>query len=153
AALLITRLVPPVRAVTTSLAIVEWPLAKLRLPLVHHPGFWLLAAAGTAALTLRIPGPALGKALRAALRQWTLASLAVSGFIGMSQVMFQAGMTARVAESIAAGTGAAYPLLLPLVGGLGGFLTASNSGANAMLAQLQQILADHLHLPTDWVAA
>jgi lactate permease len=153
AALLLTRLVPAVTAITTRQAVLTWAAANLRLPLLHHPGCWLLVASATAVFALRLPLRKVGPALRAALQQWVLATLAVAGFIGMAQLMFQAGMTAQVAESIARATGPAYPLLLPFIAGLGGFLTASNAGANAMLAQLQQILAERLHLSADWVAA
>jgi len=152
-ALLLTRLVPAVRAVTTTLAVLNWPAANLRLPLIHHPGFWLLIASAATLLTSHMPLPTVRQAVAAALRQWLLATLAVAGFIGMAQVTYQAGMTALVAETIAQGTGRAYPLLLPFIAGMGGFLTASNAGANAMLAQLQQILAQRLHLSGDWVAA
>ncbi len=52
-----------------------------------------------------------------------------------------------------AGTGGLYVLLLPLVGGLGGFLTASNAGSNAMFALFQSAVGERLELPADVVAA
>jgi lactate permease len=42
---------------------------------------------------------------------------------------------------------------LPAIGGLGGFLTASNAGSNAMFAQFQSAVGARLGLPPDIVAA
>lgn len=152
-ALLVTRLVAPVTGFVTAHSVVTWPMGNLRLPLLYHPGSWLVVTAALAAWTLAVPLRTLRTAIGAALKQWGLATLSVAGFVGMAQVMFHAGMTGLLAEAMAQGTGSAYPLVLPFVAGLAGFLTASNAGANAMLAQLQQALAGRLHLAPDWIAA
>src|SRR3546814_9397726 len=67
--------------------------------------------------------------------------------------MFAAGMTARLAEAVAGVAGSAYLLVLPLIGGLGGFLTASNAGSNAMFAQFQTAVGAQLGLPEPVIAA
>ena len=62
-------------------------------------------------------------------------------------------MTLALAEAVAEATGQGYVLLLPLVGGLGGFLTASNAGSNAMFAGFQEAMSARLDLPKDLVIA
>jgi lactate permease len=151
-ALLATRLLPGVGRITQTIVTTELSSHSFRLAWVHHPGFWLLAGAAVGVVSLRLSGAAIRSALRLGLRQWVVATGAVAGFLGLSQVMFQAGMTRALAESLAA-LGGSYVVLLPFVAGLGGFLTASNAGANAMLAQLQTGLGARLGLPSDWVAA
>jgi lactate permease len=82
-----------------------------------------------------------------------VATLAVAGFLCFSQLMFASGMTLALAEAVAAATGRGYVLLLPLVGALGGFLTASNAGSNAMFAGFQEAMAARLELPEDLMIA
>src|SRR3546814_2825514 len=122
ATLLATRLIPPVRQWLEGIAVLRIPELGFAMPVVYHPGFWLLASALSSAPVLGVTGERLGAALAAAGRQWAIATLAVAGFLCFSQVMFAAGMTARLAEAVAGVAGSAYLLVLPLIGGLGGFL-------------------------------
>jgi lactate permease len=61
-------------------------------------------------------------------------------------------MSAALA-SAAVSLGRPYVLLAPLVGGVGGFLTGSNSGANAMFAAAQAQAAQRLRYPVLWLVA
>ena len=54
---------------------------------------------------------------------------------------------------MAEAAGQTYIYMLPLVAGLGGFLTASNAGSNAMFSVFHATLGARLDLPADWVAA
>ncbi len=67
--------------------------------------------------------------------------------------MYAAGMTGALAGALAAAVGAFYTPVIPLIGGLGGFLTASNAGSNAMFTRFQASIAEQLALPGDVVAA
>jgi len=71
----------------------------------------------------------------------------------MAQVMFDAGMVTRLAEDVTAALADDYVLLAPFIGALGGFLTASNAGANAMFMQFQASSAQVLGLPLEKIAA
>lgn len=153
AMLLITRLVSPLGDWLSGVAVLEAAGVDFRLPLFYHPGFWLLLTALFAARNLGVTGARLAGTVAAALRQWLLATLAVAGFLCFSQIMFATGMTAALAEAVAQGTGRFYAFLLPLVGALGGFLTASNAGSNAMFVQFQTAVGERLGLPIDVVAA
>jgi lactate permease len=153
AMLLATRLVSPLGDWLSGVAVIEAAGVDFRLPLLYHPGFWLLLTALFAARTLGVTGARLTGTVAVALRQWLMATLAVAGFLCFSQIMFATGMTAALAEAVAQGTGRFYAFLLPLVGALGGFLTASNAGSNAMFVQFQTAVGERLGLPVDVVAA
>ncbi|MCK6451864.1 MAG: L-lactate permease [Alphaproteobacteria bacterium] len=154
ATLLATRLIAPLRQALAALLTLRLPEIGYTLAPFYHPGFWMLLAAALGLLQARAKGVALRPLAAPALRQWTIAALAVVGFLGMSQVMFRAGMTERLADAAVAAAGAAlYAAVVPWIGGVGGFLTASNTGSNALFAQLQTAAADRLGLPLDWVAA
>lgn len=86
-------------------------------------------------------------------RQWLVATLAVAGFLCMAQVMFDAGMVTLLAQSLTSALTEDFVLLAPFIGALGGFLTASNAGANAMFMQLQTSSAEALKLPLEPIAA
>ncbi|MDF2096438.1 L-lactate permease [Aquibaculum arenosum] len=151
--LLLTRLWPALRELSSGLLVFEVERLGFALPLLHHPGFWMLLGAITGVFALSLSGSEVVRLSGQALRQWAVATLAVAGFLCMAQVMFDAGMIAALAERIAAALGANMLLLMPFIGALGGFLTASNAGANAMFMQFQVTSAQALAFPSDAVAA
>jgi len=151
--LLITRLVPGMREAAMASLVLEFPAAGFRMSALYHPGFWMLVAGGVAALSLRLEARRIAIALRAAAGQWVWAASAVAGYICFSQVMFMSGMTTFLATAIAGAVGSAYLAMAPFVGGLGGFLTASNAGSNAMFAQFQLAIGDRLGVSRDIIVA
>jgi lactate permease len=151
--LLVTRLVPPLREGLGGIAVLHVPEIGFSLPLLYHPGFWLVLTALVSLPLLRIGRADLAAVAGGTLRPWLVATFAVAGFLCFSQIMVASGMTLALAEAVAAATGRGYVLLLPLVGGLGGFLTASNAGSNAMFAGFQEAMSGRLDLPEDVVIA
>ena len=151
--LLLTRLWPGLRDLSSGLLVFEVERLRFAMPLLHHPGFWMLLGAATGVFALSLSGREVARLSGQALRQWAVATLAVAGFLCMAQVMFDAGMIAALAERIAAELGANMLLLMPFIGAQGGFLTASNAGANAMFMQFQVTSAQALAFPSDAVAA
>ena len=153
ALLLATRLIGPLQTWLQSVALIDLPALGFQLSALYHPGFWLLITALLSVAILRVPGPRIAALALPAARQWFVASAAIAGFICFSQVMLAAGMIQALAAATAAAVGPLYPLLVPAIGGAGGFLTASNAGSNAMFASFQKASAVALGLPVDVVAA
>jgi len=154
ATLLATRLCAPLRQALAGLLVLRVPEIGFTLAPFYHPGFWMLIAAALGLAQARASGVTLRPLAMPALRQWAVAASAVLGFLAMSQVMFNAGMTARLADAAVASAGPSlYAAIVPWIGGIGGFLTASNTGSNALFAQLQTEAARRLGLPLDWIAA
>ena len=153
ASLLATRLLPGLPEALQGLLPIDLPALDFRLAPFHHPGFWLVAAALVGVPALGLDGAAVGRLLPVALRQWALAALAVAGFLCLGQVMAESGMIDRLAEALALHAGSAYPAIVPLIGGLGGFLTASNAASNALFMPFQIEVASQAGLPLDLTAA
>ncbi|MBO6560092.1 MAG: L-lactate permease [Nisaea sp.] len=149
----LTRLVPEIEMLTSNTLLVEVSSHNFSLSLVHHPGFWMLLAAAAGILCLRIPANEVRILLPNAFRQWLKASLSVAGFICFGHVMLHAGMTDDLAETVAASAGTAYLYAVPGIGALGGFLTASNAGSNAIFMAFQSTVANRLALDPVLVAA
>lgn len=98
------------------------------------------------------PLPRARRALRVALWRWRPVALTTLAFLALGALMTASGMAAALAAA-GAGLGRAYLVLAPLLGGLGGFLTGSNAGANAMFAAPQADAARALGYPVDRLVA
>jgi lactate permease len=88
-ALLLTRLVAPLRQALSSLLVLRVDEIGYVLAPFYHPGFWMLLAAALGLMQARAAGRPVGALAVPALRQWAMAALAVLGFLCMSQVMFR----------------------------------------------------------------
>lgn len=97
------------------------------------PALWLFIA--TVAAARGLPG-ALRAAAPGVAAGWWRAGPATALFLVFGIVMSVSGMSAQLAGALAA-LGGGYLLALPAIAALGGFMTGSNSGANAMFAAPQ----------------
>lgn len=122
------------------------------LSAASSPGLWLLLACIAAALLVGLDRRALAGAVRRSLARLRPVSLATIAFLATGSLMTAAGMSAALAEA-ASRLGPAYLLAAPWLGGLGGFLTGSNTGANAMFAAAQAEAAVRLGWPPDRLLA
>jgi lactate permease len=77
-------------------------------------------------------------------------SLGIVSMVAMSVVMSHSGMTDVLANGLAQGVGALFPLASPWIGVLGAFMTGSNTNSNVVFAVLQQRTAELLgyRIPT-----
>jgi len=71
----------------------------------------------------------------------------------LGQLMLDSGMTTQIASSLVSGLSEHYIFVVPFIGALGGFLTASNAASNALFMVLQTEAAVDLDLPVDVVAS
>ncbi|MFE7331160.1 L-lactate permease [Streptomyces sp. NPDC057565] len=102
---------------------------------VSSPAFWLLMTCAAAPWLLG--GKARGgEPVVAAVRQWWPVALATALFLLVGATLAASGMSAELART-AAGLGRPYVALAPWTGAMGGFLTGSTTGANAMFAASQ----------------
>lgn len=113
------------------------------------PALWL---ALTTVFTVREQLWQLRPTLAHALRTWGHVGPATGMFIVVGAVMAISGMSGHIASALA-GAGGFYFFLVPFIGGTGGFVTGSNSGANAMFAGPQAQTAATLGAPVLPVAA
>lgn len=94
------------------------------------PALWLAVAV---CFALRGTPRQLRPTVRHAVRTWSHVGPATGLFIVLGVVMTVSGMSGHIAAGFA-GLGGIYLYLVPVIGGAGGFLTGSNSGANAMFS-------------------
>ena len=84
------------------------------------------------------------KILSQTARKMVSSSLSIALMVAMAMVMQQAGMTEALAQGLADGVGAAYPLAAAWIGGIGAFMTGSNTNSNVVFAALQMRTAELL---------
>lgn len=73
---------------------------------------------------------------------------AVIGFIIMSRIMSGSGQTAVLATGMANVLGMFYPIVAPMVGLLGSFMTSSNMASNILFSEFQMMTANLLSFDT-----
>lgn len=115
---------------------------------VGSPALWLFIAALWFARHLPAPGQAFGPTWASWLRVGPVTGL----FVALGVLMAGSGMAAHLAQQMA-GIGQAYLALAPFVGAAGGFVTGSNTGANAMFATTQVEIARTLGVDLLWFMA
>ncbi|OED35617.1 hypothetical protein AB833_29470 [Chromatiales bacterium (ex Bugula neritina AB1)] len=149
-ALIITRFYQPAADLLQRHAVT---FGDYRIEPLYHPGFWLIVAALSGIAFLTASRSHWKTVIRESTHQWLMASLAVGGFLLFGQLMKDAGMTQLIAQAIASAAGPYYAAVVPVIGGLGGFLTASNAASNALFMTLQTSAASQIGLPVDVTAA
>ncbi|QKG83660.1 L-lactate permease [Kroppenstedtia pulmonis] len=150
--LLVTRWWPLAEETLNCYGVMELPAYSFRLPLLFSPGFALLVTCVATIFWFRLDRQSCRRACLRTWKQWLPVTLATVAFVTMSEVMFVSGMTPLLASAAASLFGSVYLAITPLIGGIGGFLTGSNTGANGMLMQLQLQTAERLGLVKEWVA-
>jgi lactate permease len=75
--------------------------------------------------------------------RWRPVAVTTLVFLSLGALITSGGMADALADA-AAGLGRAFGAIVPWLGALGGFLTGSNAGANAMFAGAQAAAADRL---------
>jgi lactate permease len=71
-------------------------------------------------------------------------SVSIVSMVTMAVVMESSGMTETLARGLAEAMGRAYPVIAPWIGGLGAFMTGSNTNSNVVFGALQQRMAELL---------
>jgi lactate permease len=146
---LVTRLAPGLSDLLQSIEI-RWELpggfSGSFAPL-YHPGTLLVVGLLIGAVIQRLPWDAPAAALRAAVGQVGPVVVALVAMLGLSRVMVAAGMIDTLALAAADLAGGAWPLVAPIVGALGTFITGSATASNILFTDFQAVTARTLGVP------
>jgi len=89
--------------------------------------------------------PGTGKnILRGTVKGMMSSSLSIALMVSMATIMQSSGMTEALAQGLANAVGGAFPLIAPWIGGIGAFMTGSNTNSNVVFAGLQTRTAELL---------
>ncbi len=128
------------------------PGAVWKLDVLASPGTAILLAAVLVALAARATLAQARAALRASLTQLRHPLVTLLAMFALAQLMAASGMTRSVGVALA-GSGRAFPALLPWLAWLGAGIAGSNTASHALLGGLQAETAARLGLDPVRVAA
>lgn len=148
-AVLVTRLVPPVQAALRGVEW-RWEIAGVvggSVQPLYHPGTMLALGFLAGALVQQTGARDVGALLRSTASRLGPVAVALVGMLGLSRLLVHAGMTDALAEGAVAAAGGGWPVLAPLVGVVGTFVTGSATASNILFTDLQVGAAQGLGLP------
>lgn len=151
-------LFPAVRNALNSVCVtaISFPLTGVKPYVIN----WLTHAGVLLFVGTLIGGPIQGAAVTTIFRtlfqtavQLKKTIVTVICLVGLSTVMDFSGMIGVTATALASATGALYPLFSPLVGGLGTFITGSDTSANILFGKMQSVVAGQIGVSPEWLSA
>lgn len=128
---------------------------------LYLPGTVFILAALAAAVLHRLPPAGVRRAWIQSGRTAAAASVALIFTVPMVQVFINTGggaagyekMPIALAAGIAELTGSAWPLVAPLIGGLGAFVAGSNTVSNMMFSLFQFGVGSRIGVDPGWIVA
>lgn len=147
--ILLTRLIPPIKEALTSVTW-EWVLLDTfrgKTELFYHPGTMLFLGFMTGAALQGAKRSAMKPAMAETVAKLLPVVIALIAMLSLSQIMVHAGMIAALSAWAAQTAGEVWPLLCPLIGVLGTFVTGSATASNILFTDFQQNVAKNLGLP------
>lgn len=168
---LVVNFVPPVTQVANSILLklpfpetttaLGWSNAATAsyrtLAPLADAGPLLFYAAGIGFIVYRLAGLATASSLRRAAARTVAgaaaSSIGVATMIAMALAMTDSGMTYALARGLSSLAGGYFPLVSPLVGVLGSFMTGSNTSSNILFGALQRDTAQLLGLSVPVILA
>ncbi|GAB3262434.1 L-lactate permease [Arthrobacter pigmenti] len=100
---------------------------------VASPALWLLITCALTPALVNMPGRRVPRLLVEGLGAWWTIGYATSAFLVLGGLLSASGMSSAMA-GFAAQLGQPYLAMIPLIGGIGGFITGSNTGSAAMFS-------------------
>lgn len=120
---------------------------------VSNPGTLIIIATFIGG---RIQGAKFGEifgVLVSTIKQMSKSSITIIAIVALAKIMGYSGMIKSISIVLVAVTGKFYPLIAPIIGALGTFVTGSDTSANVLFGGLQVEVAKSLGLNPYWLAA
>ncbi|MBP1765176.1 MAG: glcA [Firmicutes bacterium] len=140
--------------VNTSLLIYSGQDGKpLHIDWILTPGTLIMISAIAGALVQGASFHDLTSIFGETVLQLQKTALTVVSVVSMAKVLGYSGMVSMIAVSLAGSTGSFYPVIAPLIGALGTFITGSDTSSNVLFGQLQKNIALQIGSDPSWIAA
>ncbi|MCJ0952341.1 L-lactate permease [Mammaliicoccus sciuri] len=132
--------------------VISFEKYNYQLMLLYSPAFWLVITCIYTIIRFNINKSTVRIALQKTFRQWGLFVISTTLFIALAEIMDASGMINSISTSLGNNLGNYFIIISGAIGSIGGFLTGSNTGANAMFMKLQIHTAHQLDLSTGLIA-
>ncbi len=87
------------------------------------------------------------------LKQLYKSTITVISIVALAKVMGYSGMITSLAIVLVKTTGKFFPLISPIIGALGTFITGSDTSSNVLFGSLQNEVAKSIHVNAYWLTA
>lgn len=153
-----SKLVPPIN---TALGAIKSSVvfysgeggATVSFAWINSAGVWLFVAGIIGGLIQGASVSDLGVEFVGTIKKYWKAVVTVVFIVSIAKLMGYAGMVVALANGLVALTGSFYPIIAPLIGGIGCFVTGSATSACVMFAKLQTEIAGQLNIDPYWLVA
>lgn len=120
---------------------------------VNTPGVWIFIAAFVGGLVQGARPRVMGEVLVATVKQMMPTVITMLAVLGCAKVMGYAGMIGAVSSFCIAVTGTLFPLMAPIIGAVGAFVTGSGTSSGLLFGSVQQQAAEALGMDPYWIVA
>ncbi len=127
--------------------------AKYTFTWIGTPGTLIMIAGIIGGI---VQGASVGTMLEVlvgSLKQMYKSIITIVSIIAIAKVMGYSGMISDIAVGLVALAGPMYPLLAPIIGGIGTFITGSVTSACTLFSALQAQTGEALNISQNWLVA
>ncbi|CCI85491.1 glycolate permease GlcA [Lactobacillus pasteurii DSM 23907 = CRBIP 24.76] len=156
--LLASSLVPPINHALNA-ASIKFPVytgkgaGLFNLNLLASPGTLIIVATFIGGLIQGLGAGELFGILGKTIAGIWKTAITVCAIVALAKVMGYSQMTASLADTLVKIMGPVYPLVAPIIGALGTFITGSDTSANVLFGGLQLSAAHSLGVNEYWLVA
>ncbi|MBS6417539.1 MAG: L-lactate permease [Olsenella uli] len=129
------------------------PEATLTFSWVNTPGVLILACGFVGGLVQGCPPADMARVLVATIRQMSKTIATMLCVLACAKVMGYSGMIASVAAFFVGTLGTLYPLVAPILGALGTFVTGSGTSSEVLFGTVQEQAAASIDADPYWLCA
>jgi len=120
---------------------------------VNNPGTLIILAGFVGGLIQGAKPGEMVKVFGKTVKQMSKTIITIMAIVALAKVMSYSGMIKSVAVVLVSVAGSNYPLIAPIIGAIGTFVTGSDTSANILFGGLQVEAAKSLGLNSYWLAA
>lgn len=155
---LTSKLVPfingPLSAIKTTVNIYQGdPNATLTFSWINTPGVLILICGIVGGLIQKCPFGEMMGVLGSTCKQMSKTILTMLAVLGCAKIMGYSGMIASIAAFFVGTLGGLYPLVAPVLGALGTFVTGSGTSSEVLFGSVQQQAAQAIGANEFWLCA
>ena len=120
---------------------------------VATPGVLILIAAFIGGIIQKCPIGEIFGVLGKTIVQMLKTIITIMAVLATAKIMGYSGMTQSIADFIVRVTGSFYPLVAPLIGSIGTFVTGSSTSSSVLFSKLQASTGADLNINQIWLVA
>lgn len=117
------------------------------------PGVLILIAAFIGGIIQKCPIGEIFTVLGKTIVQMLKTIITIMAVLATAKIMGYSGMTQSIADFIVRVTGSFYPLVAPLIGSIGTFVTGSSTSSSVLFSKLQASTGAELNINQIWLVA